>query len=211
MSTLEEQHSADLQTVSLNRLVLLQPFDAEGKLNKTTPLQILWYSTSPEILKMAREMHNLHHSSLILSSWVKQAADVASIGQTYTMPVSVTLTQICGRIWKPLLTNFSHLSLCIANASITFKQLDQVLEESGDHGDGKLMNRELSLMSETFCEWEGFTPEKNWVDVRLRQIQEYRQLHEAAAAASAILKIAENMKLSGNFTQISTLTQLVIP
>ncbi|XP_076008326.1 E3 ubiquitin-protein ligase rnf213-beta isoform X2 [Genypterus blacodes] len=207
MSTLEEQHSADHQHVSLNRLVLLQPYDAEGKCNNPTPLQVLWYSTGPDILQMAREIHHLHHSSLILSLWVKQASAVASSGQPCTTPVSVTLTQICDRIWKPLLTSFWGLSVSIANASITFKQLDEVLEELGDRGDGKLMNRELTLISEKL-NWERVTLEKNWVAVRLRQIQEYRQLHEAAAAASAILNIAEDMKLSGDFTQISTLTQL---
>ncbi|KAF7645355.1 hypothetical protein LDENG_00206190 [Lucifuga dentata] len=206
MSTLEEQHNQDLQTVSLDKLVLVHLFDAEGELKKTGPLQVLWYSISPEILEMAGEMHDLHHSSLILSSWVKQAAAIASAGQPCTVPVPVTLAQICDRIWKPLIRNFFHLSVNIANANITFKQLDQVLEESGDRGDGKLIKKELSLMSEKLSDWKEFNPE--WEDLRFAQIQEYQQLHEAAAAASAMLKIAEKIKLSGNFTQISTLTQL---
>ncbi|XP_045924674.1 E3 ubiquitin-protein ligase rnf213-beta [Micropterus dolomieu] len=208
ISTLEKQHSADLQTVSLNRLVLVQSFDAEGKLGMTGPPQILWYKTCLDVLKMASEMHKLHHSSLVLSFWVKGAASLASTRHPCPAPVPVTLTQICENIWKPLLTEFCQLGVSIANASITFKQLDQVLVESGDQGDGKLMKKELSLMSVTFSESGTFKPEENWVELRLGQIQKYRQLHQAAAAASVMLKIAEKMKLTGNFTEINTLGQM---
>ncbi|XP_037610034.1 E3 ubiquitin-protein ligase rnf213-beta isoform X1 [Sebastes umbrosus] len=203
MLPLEKQHSADIQTVSLNQLVLVQSFNAEGKLGETGPSQVLWYNTSMNVLKMAKEMHKLHHSNLILSYWVKGAAYLASTRQSGSAPVPVTLTQICENIWKPLLTEFLRLGDSFANANITFKELDQVLVESGDQGDWKLMRKELSLMSETVGE-----SKENWVGRRLGQIQEYRQLHQAAAAASAMLKIADKMKLSGNFTEIDTLSQL---
>lgn len=208
MSTVEKQHTADLKNTSLNKLVRVQSIDADWKLGKTGPPQVIWYNPCLKVLKMAREMYKLHHSTLILSSWVKGAASLVSARQLCSAPISVILTQVCEHIWEPLLTEFSRLGVSIANADITFKQLDQVLVESGDQGDGKLMKKELSLMSETLS--EGFKPEENWVDLRLRQIQEYRQLHEAAAAASAMLRIAEKMKLSGNFTEIDTLSQLVI-
>ena len=208
MSTLEKQHTADLKNTSLNKLVRVQSFDAEGKLGKTGPPQVLWYNPSLKVLKMACKMYKLHHSTLILSSWVKGAASLVSARQPCSAPVSVTLTQVCENIWEPLLTEFSRLGVSIANADITFKQLDQVLMESGDIEDGKLMKKELSLMSETFS--KEFRPEENWVDLRLSQIQESRQLLEAAAAASSMLRIAAKMKLSGNFTEIDTLSQLVI-
>ncbi|KAG8008845.1 hypothetical protein GBF38_010486 [Nibea albiflora] len=207
MSPLEEQHGADLKTVGLNKLVQVQSFDADGKLGRMGSPQVLWYKASLNVLKMSNEMHRLHHSSLILSSWVKGAAALASTRLPCPAPVSVTLTQICEKIWTPLLTEFSQVGVSIENASITFKQLDQVLVEIGDQGDGKLIKKELSLMSEALREL-GSRSEENWVDLRLSQIQEYRQLHEAAAAASAMLKIAEKMKLSGNFTEIDTLSQL---
>ncbi|XP_026171361.1 E3 ubiquitin-protein ligase rnf213-beta isoform X2 [Mastacembelus armatus] len=208
MATLKEQHSADLQTVSLNKLVLVQSFDAEGKLKKMGPPQVLWCNTSLNILKMANEMHKLHHSNLILSSWVKGAASLASSGQPSSAPRSVTLAQICEVIWTPLLQEFFQLGVSIAKATITFKQLDQVLVALGDQGDGKLLKEELNLMSETLSDTGGFKPKDNWVELRLGQIQEYQQLCEAAAAASAVLRIVGNMKLSGNFMEIVTLRQL---
>ncbi|XP_041671343.1 E3 ubiquitin-protein ligase rnf213-beta isoform X2 [Cheilinus undulatus] len=208
MSALEEQHIADLQTVSLNQLVLVQSFDADGTLGKIGPPQILWYKTSLNTLKMASEMHRLHHSNLILSFWVNGATALASARQPTPAPVPVSLTQICENIWKPLLTEFCHIGVSIANASITFERLDQVLVDSGDEGDGKLLRTELRLMSEMLNESEGFRPGEGWVEVRLGQIQEYRQLHDAAVAASVILKIAERLKLSGDFSEIYSLSQM---
>ncbi|XP_028287710.1 E3 ubiquitin-protein ligase rnf213-beta isoform X2 [Parambassis ranga] len=204
-STLKEQHLTDLCTVSLNKLVLVQTFDANGKLKKTGPLQVLWYKTSLNTLKMASEMYKLQHSNLILSSWVKRAAALVLERHPSPAPVSVTLTHIYENIWKPLLAEFLHLGISIADAKITFTELDQVLEECGDQGDGKLLKKELILMLETLSEMEGF---QNWVELRHGQIQEYRQLHEAATAASAVLKIAAKLKLSGNFTEIDALSQL---
>uniref|UniRef100_A0A3Q2W9T3 RING-type E3 ubiquitin transferase n=1 Tax=Haplochromis burtoni TaxID=8153 RepID=A0A3Q2W9T3_HAPBU len=209
MLALEEQHNADLHAVSLNKLMLVQPFDAEGKLKSAGSPRILWYKTSMNVLKMATEMHKLRDSNLILSSWVKGAASL-SARYSFQAPVSVNLTQVCDNIWNPLLTEFVDLAVSIAEANITFRQLDQVLLESGDQGDGKIIKTELDLMSEMFSEAGGSKPEVNWMKMRLDQIQKYRQLHEAAAAASAVLKIAGKMRLSGNFTEIETLRQLVI-
>uniref|UniRef100_A0A3B5AGX5 RING-type E3 ubiquitin transferase n=1 Tax=Stegastes partitus TaxID=144197 RepID=A0A3B5AGX5_9TELE len=210
VSTLEEQHAADLHAVSLNKLVFVQSFDAEGTLKMTGSPQVLWYKTSMNVSKMASEMHKLRDSNLILSSWVKGAASLASPGHPSPAPVPVSLAQIYEYIWKPLLAEFLQLGASIANANITFKEVDRVLSESGDPGDGKLLKKELNLMSKMFSEAGGLEAEENWVDLRLGQIQDYRQLHEAAAAASAVLNIAEKMKLSGNFSEIDTLSQLVM-
>nr|XP_046232923.1 E3 ubiquitin-protein ligase rnf213-beta [Scatophagus argus]XP_046232924.1 E3 ubiquitin-protein ligase rnf213-beta [Scatophagus argus] len=208
MATLEVQHSADLTNVNLNKLVLIQSFDSEGNLGKRGPPQIFWCNTSVNVLKMASEMHHLHHSNLVLSFWVKGAASLASTRQTCSAPVSVTLTQVCENIWEPLLAEFLQLGVGIAKADITFEQLDQVLMTSGDQGDGKVMQKELTLMSEALAKLGGSKHGETWVDLRLEQVQEYRQLHEAAAAASAMLRISEKLKLSGKFTEIETLSQL---
>lgn len=206
MKSLEEQHTADLQTVSLNKLVLVQHFDREGNVKMMGSPQVLWYKPSLNVLKMARDMHKLHHSDLILSSWAKRAASLA-VTHAIPSPVQMTLTQVCENIWSPLLREFSLLGGSIAEADITFEQLDRVLDESGDQGDGELMKKELSLMAEMIS---AAGDEGNWVELRLGQIQEYQLLREAAAAAGAVLRVAQKMKLSGDFSEIHTISQLVI-
>uniref|UniRef100_A0A3P9PGV9 RING-type E3 ubiquitin transferase n=1 Tax=Poecilia reticulata TaxID=8081 RepID=A0A3P9PGV9_POERE len=113
-------------------------------------------------------------------------------------------------IWTPLQEEFSQLGVSIAKANIRFRKLDQMLEDSGDQGDGKLLETELGLMSEVISTAGGVTAEKDWVKTRLLQIQEYRQLHDAAAAASAVLRIAERTGLSGNFNDEDSFKQRVL-
>lgn len=210
MVALEEQHNADLRAVSLNKLVLVQSFNADGRLGKSAPPQALWYKASLDTLKMANQMHRLRNSNLILSSWVREATCLASSRKPCSAPVPVNLKQIYENIWKPLQAEFCQRALSVVNASITLKQLDQMLLECGDQGDGKIMRGELNLMSEIISASEVRDLEESWVEVTLGQIQEYRRLCESAAAASAILRIAKNMKLSGSFDEITPLTQLVI-
>lgn len=207
MASLEEQHSANLKAVSLNRLVLVQAFNNDGTLGKSAPPQALWYRASLDTLKMANEMHRLHNSNLILSFWVREAAYLASTRKPCPAPVAASLKQISENIWKPLQAEFFQHATSIANGSITFQQLDQILLESGDQGDGTVLRRELNLMAETLCDSNSL--EENWVEETLGQIQEYRRLCEAAAAAGVILGIAEKLKLSGSFYEIAPLTQLV--
>lgn len=209
MASLEEQHSADLKAVSLNRLVLIQAFNADGRLGRSAPPPALWYRASLDALKMANEMHRLHNSNLILSFWVREAASLASSRKPCPAPVAASLKQIYENIWKPLQAEFCQHATSIANASITFQQLDQLLLESGDQGDGTVMRRELNLMSETLGDSKMCILEESWVEETLRQIQEYRRLREAAAAAGVILGIAKEMNLSGSFDEITPLTQLV--
>lgn len=209
MASLEEQHSADLKAVSLNRLVLVQAFNIDGRLGRSAPPQALWYRASLDTLKMANEMHRLHNSNLILSFWVREAACLASSRKPCPAPVAASLKQIYENIWKPLQAEFFQHATSIANGSITFQQLDQILLESGDQGDGTVLRRELDLMAETLRDSKMYIQEENWVEDTLGQIQEYRRLREAAAAAGVILGIAEKMKLSGRFDEITPLTQLV--
>uniref|UniRef100_A0A3P9JJC8 RING-type E3 ubiquitin transferase n=1 Tax=Oryzias latipes TaxID=8090 RepID=A0A3P9JJC8_ORYLA len=208
MAPIEGKHTADLAGVSLSKLVLVQAFGAGGGPKKMHAPPVLWYNPSLNVLRMASEMHKLTSSNLILSSWVKQSARWASAQPPGSTPVQVTLAQVCENVWSPLLTDFLHLGVGISQANISFKLLDQVVVDSGDLGDGRLLNQELNLMSGAMPAAGG--AEEGWVERRLRQIQEYRKLREAAAADSAVLRIAEEMKLSGNFAAIETLRQMVM-
>ncbi|KAK0144079.1 E3 ubiquitin-protein ligase rnf213-beta [Merluccius polli] len=208
MLTLEEQHREDVWSVSLNKLMLVNSLRDQVESDR----KVLWYSLSTKILKMASEMDYLHQSNLILAYWVRWAATLAKNQFDSSVSVPVTLSQACDLIWKPLKDDYLLHCKDIANATITFKRLDQALVDAGDHGDGELMKQELSLMAKVMPEhfFEIFHPtEVNWVDMRLCQIQEYRQVLGVAAAAGSVMQIATQMELSGDFSEIHNLTQLL--
>ena len=178
--------------------------------------QLLWYSLNPEILEMASEMHQLHNSNLILAYWDRRAARLDTNRSGSSVSVPVTLSQACDLIWRPMLDDYFQHGVEIANATVTFDRLDRVLVDTGDSGDGKLMKQELSLMADVIFQLEELheylpPPEDHWVEARLAQIQDYRQVLGVAAAASSVLQIADKMELNGDFRKIQNLTQLVNP
>ncbi|KAL0964856.1 hypothetical protein UPYG_G00329960 [Umbra pygmaea] len=206
--TLEEQLRADVQSVCLNELVEVQVcgVDQGVKEESSHPGLILWFTASQGVVDMAREMHEMCGSNLILHYWEDQCLAVANEDITRPIPVPMTLTQICDIIWRPRVSSFFKLGRRIALGSATFQEIDQALEASGDKGEGEQMGREMRLMSGRLEGDKDLDP--GWVDLRLGQIQEYRQLHQAAAAASAILRVAERAGLNGDFSEIHSLTQL---
>ncbi|CAL8282528.1 unnamed protein product [Merluccius merluccius] len=205
MLTLEEQHREDVWSVSLNKLMLVNSLRDQVESDR----KVLWYSLSTKVLEMASEMDYLHQSNLILAYWVRWAATLAMNQFDSSVSVPVTLSQACDLIWNPLKDDYLLHCKDIANATITFKRLDQALVDAGDRGDGELMKQELSLMAKVMLFQEIFHPtEVNWVDMRLCQIQEYRQVLGVAAAAGSVMEIATQMELSGDFSEIHNLTQL---
>uniref|UniRef100_W5N5V3 RING-type E3 ubiquitin transferase n=1 Tax=Lepisosteus oculatus TaxID=7918 RepID=W5N5V3_LEPOC len=201
LSHLKQQHRAELQSVSLGDLVEVEVHRPELELHEQAPRAVKWYIVCDMVRDMAREMHQLRDSTLLLSLWVQMAVSMKD-GQLTSI---MTLRKVQADIWKPLLLQYRQLGLKIARGTVTFQELDKALQESGDRGEGAEMKRELQLMA-SLLEDEGLDVE--WTQTRLTQIQQYRQLHAAAWSASAVLRIAQKLELSGDFTQIESLTQL---
>ncbi|XP_030630710.1 E3 ubiquitin-protein ligase rnf213-beta [Chanos chanos] len=205
ISILEQQYKSDQQGVSLNKLVTAQPCYCKVDLVELTSAVVLCYSCDLKVQNMAREMHEVRESNLLLSSWNETATEETSMILDST-PVSMDLTQVYDYIWKPCLTAFYQLGLRIAQGTVNFKDLDKALKGCEDKGDGTQMKKELKLYASKLENFQGL--EENWVEVRLDQIQQYRQLCHVADSASAILRIRDKLNLQGNFEHISSLTQL---
>ncbi|KAG7491231.1 hypothetical protein MATL_G00000820, partial [Megalops atlanticus] len=215
ISALEVQHRADVQSGRLSRLVAVRPQGSEEEEEGDCGIArgtVLWYSAGLEALSMAREMHAVRESSLLLSMWVA-AAEVAAA--PYRGPahnpahspalLSMSLADVQHYLWAPQVTRYRQLGLRIAAASVTFTELEDAFRGSGDRGGAEIC-RELELMDRALGEFPGLEP--GWTVLRFGQIQKYRRLHLAAESAGVVLQVAERLKLTGDFSQIHCLTQL---
>ncbi|KAL1264673.1 hypothetical protein QQF64_005028, partial [Cirrhinus molitorella] len=200
VSSLEDMVKANLETVTLDKLVEVQTYFSKEDLAKNSTRRVSFYSVDPQILDMAREMHEVKASNLLLSLWLEKAND-------YFMPgpqlLSLDLIEVHDRIWKPCLVKFLNLGLRIANGETSFKEVDQALKWCGDSGEGDHLKKELTLMA-TMLKSHEFLDE-NWPEDRLNQIQEYRRLYHAAESAEVILKIRDRLGLQGDFSHIQSL------
>ncbi|XP_036391600.1 E3 ubiquitin-protein ligase rnf213-beta-like [Megalops cyprinoides] len=210
ISALEVLHRAEVQSESLSRLVAVrsQGSEEEGDCGIAWGT-VLWYSASLEALSMAREMHAVRESSLLLSMWVAAAKEAAA---PYRGPahdpalLSMSLANVQRRLWTPQVTRYRQLGQRIAAAYVTFAELDDALRGSGDRGEGAEIRQELELMDGALGGFPGLEP--GWTELRFGQIQKYRRLHLAAKSAGVVLQVAERLELTGDFSQIHCLTQL---
>lgn len=165
---------------------------------------VLYYSADLlTVLKAAKEMHDFQESNLILKSWMDRANALAPGSKR----LSLRLEEVLSKIWQPSLRDFYQLGISIGHGSVTFEEVDKAVEGCGDEGDGAKLKKEMNLMANKLAGFPGL--ENNWLEPRLSQIQEYRQVHHASESASAILKIKDQFNLKGDFSHISSLTQLV--
>lgn len=194
-----------MHSMALNRLVGVQSCFSNEDLNDIATGKVLYYS-APDlliVLSAAEEMCKFHDSNLILKSWMDKANALTSGSQH----VELRLEKVLSEIWQPCLRDFYQLGIRLGLGIMTFEELDKVVKGCDDKGDGARLKKEMILMATRLEQYQGL--EINWLEVRLRQIQEYRQLHHAAESASAILKIKASLNLKGDFSLIDSLTQLV--
>lgn len=192
--------------MSLNRLVEAQPCFSNEDLKKISSTTVLLYNTDQPVLDMAREMYELRDSNLILKSWMKRTNTlVFEIGVSNQVPWF--LCEIIDEFWDILVEDFCQLGLKIAKGCVTFEEVDEAVCGCGDWDDGIHIKCELKLMVKMIGNDDSL--DKNWPNVRFNQIKEYRQLHNAAESANAILRIRDRLDLQGDFSHIKSLTQLV--
>ncbi|XP_063077858.1 E3 ubiquitin-protein ligase rnf213-beta [Engraulis encrasicolus] len=204
MENLEQCHKADLDNILLNELVSVHTFSSDDQ-EKITFSSVLWYDTEFEILEMARKMHEVRGSSLLLSYWEEESKSFVSWAAG-DRPVSLSLLRVKEEVWEPCWHDYLQLGEAMADASVTFKQLDMTLKRAGDQGSGVQINTELILLENILKDHRGLTP--GWADQRRQQIQQYGQLHEASESACVILKIRDKLELTGDFQKIHCLTQM---
>lgn len=196
-----------MQPVGLNELVGVQScFSNEDLKDISTGTVLYVRAVLPTVLDAAREMHQFQDSNLILKSWMDRANALAHV-VTGSHCLWLSLEEVLSKIWQPSLCDFFQLGTRIGHGYVTFEEVDKAVEECEDNGDGTQLKKEMDFMAIKLETYPGL--EKNWLDLRFSQIQEYRQLHHAAESASAILKIKSRLNLKGDFSHICSLTQLV--
>ncbi|XP_051967995.1 E3 ubiquitin-protein ligase rnf213-beta-like [Xyrauchen texanus] len=205
VSFLDEMVKTDLQAIALDKLVEVQTYFSKEDLNKTNTRRVLYYGANQLVHDMAREMHEVKTSNLLLYSWEKKAKDLENT-MSGPQPISLDFTEVHDRIWRPCLSEFLKLGQRIANGAARFEEVDKALDWCGDQGEGDRLKKELILMATMLKRIQDL--DENWLEHRLTQIQEYRWLHQAAKSAEVILKIKDGLGLEGDFSHICSLTQV---
>ncbi|KAA0724979.1 E3 ubiquitin-protein ligase rnf213-beta [Triplophysa tibetana] len=202
LDTVHEEVRSDQQAASLNDLVEVQPYFSKEDLNKKSTRNVLCYRDNFKVQDMAREMHEVRTSNLLLHLWQENTTEYVKL---VSQPLTLNLTDVRNEIWMPCHSEFLNLGVQIANGTVCFKKVDQALDWCEDRGEGDRLKKELALLASML---DNEIPDKNWQELRYKQIQEYRSLHHAAESAEVILEIRHQLELQGDFSAIHVLTRV---
>ncbi|KGL94781.1 E3 ubiquitin-protein ligase RNF213, partial [Charadrius vociferus] len=194
---LEFEHLEDLRSKRLNTVVNV------GK----RPLQT-YYSWSPKLKEFAQKMHSLKDSLIFQQFW-EEAAQKA--GEDYesseeeeeeNIVPTLDLDNVFSSLISPCFVNYERLYDDLRSGSLTLAAVDTIFQEFTNHPED--IRTELS----TICE---LAPgeDRDWVDQRFQQIQQYHEMHLTFDAAKIIANVKEILNLSGDFGVLENLLDIV--
>ncbi|XP_064532292.1 E3 ubiquitin-protein ligase RNF213 isoform X2 [Pseudopipra pipra] len=198
----ESQHSEDLRLKRLNKVVNV------GK----RPLQT-YYSLGPELKEFVQKMHSFKDSLVFQQFW-EEAAQEAGDQYEYEWPEEeeeeeeeedavpeLNLDDVLTSVIRPCFTSYETLYNDLRSGSLTLSAVDRIFQEFTNHPE------DLRTELNTICELRP-GESRSWINQRVRQIQQYHEMHLTFDAAKIIANVKENLNLSGDFSILEHLLDI---
>ncbi|XP_048179403.1 E3 ubiquitin-protein ligase RNF213 isoform X1 [Corvus hawaiiensis] len=196
----EFQHLEDLGSKRLNQVVSV------GK----KPLQT-FYSLRPELKEFVHKIHSFKDSVVFQQFW-EEAAQKAGEEYVCDSPEEeeeeeeenvpeLDLDDVLSSVIRPCFDNYAMLYDDLRSGSLTLSAVDRIFREFTNHP------KDLRAELNTIC---GLWPEedRDWVDQRVQQIQQYYEMHVTFDAAKIIAHVKESLGLSGDFSILENLLHI---
>ncbi|XP_075296696.1 E3 ubiquitin-protein ligase RNF213 isoform X2 [Opisthocomus hoazin] len=163
-----------------------------------------YYSFSPELKGFAQKMHSFKHSLIFQRFW-EEAAQKA--GEEYesleeeeednTVP-ALDLDNVFSSLIRPCFVSYERLYNDLRSGNLALSAVDRIFQEFTIHPEG--IKTELN----TICKLRP-GEDRDWVDQRFEQIQQYHEMHVTFDAAKMIATVKESFNLSGDFSILENL------
>uniref|UniRef100_A0A673VMB2 E3 ubiquitin-protein ligase RNF213 n=1 Tax=Suricata suricatta TaxID=37032 RepID=A0A673VMB2_SURSU len=188
----EEKHVEDLDSKSLSDAVTVRLSATSLGGKRTTH-----YSLSPHVQEMAEKMDWLKDSHIFCAFWA-EAAEGLSEPEEEPERQRLQPEEAHDCLFQPCLQRYLGLYEDLRSGAVTLQEVNVVFKN--------FVNRYSQLTSELqrMCALDS-RDQRDWVKDRVRQIKECHHLHQAVSSAKAILKVKENLGLTGDFSVLQTL------
>lgn len=201
---MESQHSQDLSSKRLNAVV-----DVEKRPPRT------YYRLSPALKECAQKMHSLKDSLIFLRFWEEAAQrageecggseeEFGSLEEeAEDDDVSMLdLNNVFSCLISPCFVSYEMLYDELRSGSLTLSAVDRIFQEFTNHPED--IKTELNIICKLRPE-----EDRDWVDQRVQQIQQYHEMHLTFDAAKIIASVKESLNLSGDFSVLEHLLDIV--
>ncbi|XP_067403324.1 E3 ubiquitin-protein ligase RNF213 isoform X3 [Emydura macquarii macquarii] len=149
-----------------------------------------YYNLSPELKKMAQTMHTYKDSHIFQLCWKKAAQSTVEEYEDLEGQVITLFT--LDELFSPCYHEYKRLYNDLKSGELTFAEVDDTFTDFTSHYER--IRTDLEIMGQ-------LDPGDNreWIEQRIQQIQQYHELHLAFDSAKVIAKVKEGLNLSGDF------------
>lgn len=109
----------------------------------------------------------------------------------------LTVDEVLKKVWEPVSQRLQRIKKTIYNGSMTFTEFEQLFGKL--HQDNLVQELE-HLSAEN---------DKDWIDERIRQIQEHRSILQCVEGATVIQNVIKTYGLEGDFEQVDLIFEMV--
>ncbi|XP_045839965.1 E3 ubiquitin-protein ligase RNF213 isoform X2 [Meles meles] len=192
LEEMAERHLEDLNSKGLSDAVTVRLSLSSPDVKRTT-----YYNLSPQVREMAEKVDQLKKSHIFQVFWEDAAEMLSEPGEEMERQ-TLQAEEAYDCLYLPCLEKLMKLYEDLRSGEITFQEVDTVFKD--------FVNRysQLTLDLQSMCVLDP-SDRGDWIRCRVGQIREYHHLHQAVGSAQVILKVKENLGLTGDFSVLHTL------
>lgn len=169
---------------------------------------VTFFNLDEEIRNMAEDLYTFSDSIVFKMCWDKQAKFRANEemednpDEHQVADIRATLQMIHDYIYIDCYNHYKDVYTRLKDGTIKLEEVNQFFKAfKGKYED---LAKDLDIM----CRMNK-SRDKQWINSRVQQIEQYHELHLAVTSAQVIMKVKETLGLQGDFRVLETLTEVV--
>ncbi|KAJ7989846.1 hypothetical protein DPEC_G00308720 [Dallia pectoralis] len=203
---LEARLQTKIEDMTLDQFTEVHSFDQPSSQSAGV---VTFFELEDVVREMAEVLHMFKDSFIFKMCWEKQAMDVAReerYDEGYNVeepenPVYLGPDEIKSSIFTPCFSKYDEIYKCLKNGSLRLEEVDTFFKAyKGKYED---LKQELEIM----CRNDK-SDDKQWIQGRVEQIEQYHELHLAVESAQVIMQVQQTLNLQGDFQVLQTLLEV---
>ncbi|XP_062875116.1 E3 ubiquitin-protein ligase rnf213-alpha [Trichomycterus rosablanca] len=194
---LENKSQIDIEEMELRRFMEVHPLN---QIPSPVAGVVTYFNLDENVRSMAETLHVFKESYIFKMCWENQAKKFAKMSSDEYEPENlddeeellVTADLIYEDIFQPCYENYQKIYTSLKDGSMTFKDVDVTFK------DYKGKYEELTADVATMCKLDA-ADDKHWIQRRVKQIEQYHELHLAVESAQVVMRVKQTLCLQGNF------------
>ncbi|XP_067087748.1 E3 ubiquitin-protein ligase rnf213-alpha-like [Osmerus mordax] len=204
LDELEERQSTNIELMTLDQFMEVQSFE---QLSSPVAGVVTYFDLDETIKEMAEVLLTFEKSFIFKMCWVEEARLYASgnangeLEEAGVFDIKATPDMIYKNIFQPCFAKYEEIYKCLKNGSLRLGEVDALFKAYKGKYEG--LAEELEIM----CKIDK-SSDKQWIQRRAQQIEQYHELHLAVTSAQVIMLVQETLGLQGDFQVLQTLLEV---